>query len=63
MSNPSNRPHRPWLVQLPDGRWEVRCGECLQPTPIGIGLPVTNRLEAERIFANHAGIGASVNAA
>ena len=51
--------HEPTLVRLYDGRWEVQCAQCaLSPahaTPIGIGLPIVNRVEAEWVMRNHAG--------
>jgi hypothetical protein len=49
--------HRPELVHRHDGRYEIRCRECermvLEARPIGIGLPITSRLEAESIVRNH----------
>ena len=49
----------PKLVQRPDGRYEIRCPQCERmgsgSRPIGIGLPVTSRAEAESIARNHAG--------
>jgi hypothetical protein len=51
--------HRPKLVHRPDGRWEIRCYQCERMVgderPVGIGLPVANRAEAESIAQNHAG--------
>jgi len=44
------------LMHLPDGRFEVRCGECEQagqPLPIGIGVPIASHLEAKLIVRNH----------
>ena len=49
--------HHPTLVQLADGRFEVRCRQCrvgAEPAPIGIGIPVSGRFEAEAILINHA---------
>jgi hypothetical protein len=50
--------HRPQLLRRLDGRWEVACKDCRivsdEPALIGIGLPVTNRFEAECIAQNHA---------
>lgn len=43
-------------MHLPDGRFEVRCGECEQagqPLPIGIGVPIASHLEAKLIVRNH----------
>ena len=53
--------HQPRLVVRPDGRFEVQCPECVAGQrggglPIGIGLPVSNRAEAEGIARNHAGL-------
>ena len=48
--------HRPRVVQLKDGRFEVRCLACGRrrgDAPVGIGLPVHNRFEAEAIARNH----------
>jgi hypothetical protein len=48
--------HHPKLVHRKDGRWEVRCLQCQrnqeQATPLGIGIPVVNRVEAEGIARN-----------
>jgi hypothetical protein len=50
--------HRTMLLHRPDGRWEVICLQCLQSrdhaAPIGIGVPIVNRVEAEGIARNHA---------
>jgi len=58
-SRPVDANHRPQLMQRPDGRYEVRCGECERridrPLPVGIGVPITNRFEAESILRNHGG--------
>ena len=49
--------HSPELVHRPDGRDEIRCPECErmvgEARPIGIGSPITGRLEAESIVRNH----------
>jgi hypothetical protein len=52
------RGHHPQLIRRPDGRYEVRCRECLTRQgdaglPIGIGVPIANRAEAEMIARNH----------
>lgn len=54
--------HRPSFIKHTDGRYEVRCPQCernsaqtLSPLPIGIGVRITNRFEAEAIFRNHGG--------
>jgi len=56
---PTITEHRPKVIQRRDGRFEIRCPQCerirSEPRPIGIGLPVTNRAEAESIARNHAG--------
>ena len=50
--------HHPKLIHRNDGRWEVRCRQCQQnhqqTTPIGIGIPISNMVEAESIARNHA---------
>jgi hypothetical protein len=51
--------HSPRLFKRPDGRFEIRCHQCErmedQAPPIGIGMPITNRTEAESIARNHGG--------
>jgi hypothetical protein len=51
----------PLLVGLDDGRWEVQCPQCARSPanarPVGIGLAIVNRDEAEWIVRNHAGEG------
>ena len=51
--------HRPQLVTRSDGRYEVRCNDCLtraaEPVPIGIGLPVRSRIQALEMLRNHVG--------
>jgi len=46
-------------MRRPDGRYEVRCRDCERrvdrPLPIGIGVPIANRFEAESILKNHKG--------
>jgi hypothetical protein len=49
--------HRPSLIHRKDGRWEVRCAECErreEVAPIGIGIPIMSKTEAESIALNHA---------
>jgi hypothetical protein len=45
-------------MERPDGRWEVRCRDCEQRVdqslPLGIGVPIADRFEAESILRNHA---------
>ena len=50
--------HDPRLLHRPDGRFEVRCLQCqrngdLTALPVGIGIPITGRDEAEAIVRNH----------
>ena len=51
------RTHKPELKLRTDGRWEVRCAECEcrvdQSLPVGIGVPITNKFEAQSILRNH----------
>ena len=59
-----SRGHDPRLVQRPDGRWEVRCPQCEksrdEAIPLGIAVPIANRVEAEAIMRNHGrGVGES----
>lgn len=50
--------HEPVVHRRPDGFWEVTCVGCSLDTafdvPIGIGLPLKSRSDAERILQNHA---------
>jgi hypothetical protein len=52
-------PHHPRIVHRPDGPWVVECRQCRDDNsasmPIGIGLPLADRLTAERLVENHAG--------
>jgi hypothetical protein len=52
-------PHHPRIVHHPDGPWVVECRQCRDDrssaVPIGIGLPLADRLTAERLAENHAG--------
>jgi hypothetical protein len=52
-------PHQPRIVQLAGEYWVVECQECLEDhtasVPIGIGLPLPDRLTAERLVENHRG--------
>jgi hypothetical protein len=46
------------LVRLGDGRYVVRCQHCERTDasiPVGIGMPITNLVEAESIARNHGG--------
>jgi hypothetical protein len=50
--------HDPTIIHRHDGRWEIRCPECQrshgEPTPLGIGMPITGEFEARCIKENHA---------
>ena len=49
--------HTPRLAHRLDGRFEVRCPQCestMDQRPLGIGMPITNRAEAEFMVRNHA---------
>jgi hypothetical protein len=52
-------PHQPRIVQRAGEYWVVECQECLEDhtasVPIGIGLPLPDRLTAERLVENHRG--------
>jgi hypothetical protein len=56
--HPRWRDH-PRLVLREHRRWEVRCPDCQRSQdgarPIGIGIPIVNRFEAEGVVRNHAG--------
>lgn len=48
--------HQPRIIRRRDGRWEIECGECTtfeEIVPVGIGLPIRDRDEAEQIRDNH----------
>ena len=49
--------HHPEVLKLGDGRWIVRCPQCLRAgkteTPIGIGTPLESEYEAQLIRDNH----------
>jgi hypothetical protein len=49
--------HDPKVSQRNDGSWIVNCSECLRSPddewPMGIGMPLSSRLTAERLKANH----------
>jgi hypothetical protein len=51
--------HQPRLLRLTDGRYAVHCQQCEQrkdaTVPVGIGVAITNRFEAESIYRNHGG--------
>jgi hypothetical protein len=49
--------HNPKIVDLHDGRWIVECLACRNDraaeVPIGIGMPLPDRMTAERLAENH----------
>jgi hypothetical protein len=53
--------HHPTIAPCTDGSWVVDCAECrnslTESIPIGIGMPLMERLTAERIAQNHVGHG------
>jgi hypothetical protein len=50
-------PHNPSITQRPNGRWVVECRQCsedrISSVPIGIGMPLLDKLTAERLAQNH----------
>ena len=60
-------PHQPQIIQSPSGAWMVECSQCRSDTtsqlPIGIGLPLQDRVAAERLAQNHCGRRGSRGAA
>jgi hypothetical protein len=52
-------PHQPRIVHRPDGPWIVECRQCREDksssVPIGIGMPLPDRMTAERLAENHSG--------
>lgn len=52
-------PHHPRAVQHVGECWVVECQDCLEDhtasVPIGIGMPLPDRLTAERLVENHRG--------
>ena len=56
-------PHNPGIIQRADGPWIVECRECRDgesSVPIGIGMPLLDRVTAQRLAENHAGPGFGV---
>ena len=51
--------HLPRIVQRPDGPWVVECHQCTEDgtssVPIGIGIPLPDKVTAERLAENHRG--------
>jgi hypothetical protein len=51
--------HNPRVVRGPDDSWLVECRECradkTTEVPIGIGMPLADRLTADRLAENHRG--------
>ena len=52
-------PHRPTVVDAGDGTCHVACPQCSEGSPseipIGIGLPMFDRITAELLAENHRG--------
>jgi len=52
-------PHHPKVQRRSDGRWKIRCPECLgrrdEAPPVGIGIPISGEFEARYIQQNHGG--------
>jgi hypothetical protein len=52
-------PHVPRVVQRPNGPWVVECRQCVEDrsssVPIGIGIPLPDKVTAERLAENHRG--------
>jgi hypothetical protein len=52
-------PHQPRIIHRPDGFWVVECRQCrddkTSSVPIGIGMPLPDRMTAQRLAENHAG--------
>jgi hypothetical protein len=57
-------PHNPKVRRRGDGNWVVECEECkadrLSSLPIEIGIPLSDRVTAERIAENHRGPGIAI---
>jgi hypothetical protein len=53
------KPHVPRIVQRPNGGWIVECRQCSEDRsssmPIGIGIPLPDKVTAERLAENHRG--------
>ena len=53
------KPHVPRIVQRPNGAWVVECQQCAEDrsssVPIGIGIPLPDKVTAERLAENHRG--------
>jgi hypothetical protein len=50
--------HNPIVTHRADGRWVVECRECSDSTssvPIGIGIPLSDQITAQRVAENHRG--------
>jgi hypothetical protein len=49
--------HNPRILQRPNGHWVVECRQCSEDRtssmPIGIGMPLPDKLTAERLAQNH----------
>jgi hypothetical protein len=57
VSRQGSKGHHPRLANRADGRFEVQCPQCWMQReggrPMGIGVPIVNRAEAEMIVRNH----------
>ena len=53
------RRHNPRVLQRSDRWWVVECPQCrndqISEVPIGIGMPLSDRVTAERLAENHRG--------
>jgi hypothetical protein len=49
--------HTPRIIERPNGHWVVECRQCSEDrtsaVPIGIGMPLPDKLTAERLAQNH----------
>jgi hypothetical protein len=49
--------HRPTVIELDDGECSVECPQCrtgpVSDVPIGIGIPMRDRITAELLAENH----------
>ena len=54
---PVRTSHNPRVLQRPNGHWVVECRQCSEDrtsaVPIGIGMPLPDKLTAERLAQNH----------
>ena len=49
--------HNPMITQRPNGHWVVECRQCSEDrtssVPIGIGMPLLDKMTAEHLAQNH----------